>query len=87
MDMIRVNPDLPWNWYAISRNKKITMDMICDNPRLPWSWNWISMNPNLTILKLMVIAIAPPLGSLNTQNIIYKLDLDIYLIFFLYMYN
>ena len=49
MNMIKDNPDKPWDWDNISSNPNITMDMISDNPDKPWNWKCISRNPNLTI--------------------------------------
>ena len=41
MDIIKDNPDKPWDWYYISYNPNITMDIIKDNPDKPWNWYWI----------------------------------------------
>jgi hypothetical protein len=45
MDIIRDNPDKPWDWEWISANSNITMDIIRDNPDKPWDWRAISNNP------------------------------------------
>ena len=31
-DIIKANPDIPWDWEGISWNPNITMDIIRDNP-------------------------------------------------------
>ena len=31
MDIIKDNPDKPWNWYGVSRNPNITWDIIENN--------------------------------------------------------
>ena len=36
MDIIKNNPDLPWDWRGISRNPNLTIDMILDNPDKDW---------------------------------------------------
>ena len=40
MEMIKENPDKPWNWNGISNNPNITMEMIKENPDKPWDW-WV----------------------------------------------
>ena len=32
MEMIKENPDKPWNWNWISCNPNLTMEMIKENP-------------------------------------------------------
>jgi len=49
MDIIRENPDKPWNWRWISENPNITWDIIRQNPDKPWDWYYLSMNPNITM--------------------------------------
>jgi hypothetical protein len=49
MDIVKKNPDKPWEWYCISMNPNITWDIIRDNPDKPWSWKGISSNPNITM--------------------------------------
>ena len=49
MEIIKKNPDKPWDWDGISRNPNITMEMIENDPDKPWNWKYISINPNLTI--------------------------------------
>ena len=41
MEMIKENPDKPWDWEEISCNPNITMEMIKENPDRPWNWNGI----------------------------------------------
>ena len=48
MDIIRENPDKPWDWYGISNNPNITWDIIQENPDKDWDWYSISCNPNIT---------------------------------------
>jgi len=41
MDDVLVNPDLPWDWDALSSNSNITMDHIKANPDADGKrWNW-----------------------------------------------
>jgi hypothetical protein len=49
MEIIRANPDKPWNWDYVSRNPNLTMDIIKEFPNVPWNWRAISWNPNLTM--------------------------------------
>lgn len=41
-------PDMPWDWDALSENKKTTMEFIEKNMQLPWDWSMVSENDNLT---------------------------------------
>ena len=47
-DIIRDNPEKPWNWYNLSSNVNITPDIIRENPEREWDWEYISLNPNIT---------------------------------------
>jgi hypothetical protein len=49
MDIIKANPDKPWNWIMISENPNLTIEMILSNPNKQWNWNEISRNPNITM--------------------------------------
>ena len=48
-DIIKDNPDKPWDWAEISCNPNITWDIIKDNPDISWDWFWISYNPNINM--------------------------------------
>jgi len=39
---------MPWDWDAMSENKKTTMEFIEKNIQLPWDWMMVSENENLT---------------------------------------
>ena len=41
---INKNPDIPWNWNAISSHPNLTMKNILDNPDKPWDRQYISGN-------------------------------------------
>jgi hypothetical protein len=45
-DIVRANPDKPWDWSGISSNPSITWDIIQANPDKPWDWSGISSNPS-----------------------------------------
>ena len=49
MDIIKENPDKPWDWSGISYNPNLTMDTIKENPDKSWNWSYISYNPNITM--------------------------------------
>ena len=36
------NPELPWNWKAISSNKKVTQDDLIENPQCEWDYSKLS---------------------------------------------
>ena len=44
MDIIKENPDKPWDWHRISRNPTITMDIIKENSDKDWNWHDITLN-------------------------------------------
>jgi hypothetical protein len=45
---VRDNPDLPWNWRELSKNKCMTLEVVRNNPDLPLNlveinilpWKW-----------------------------------------------
>ena len=45
MEIVCNNPDIPWDWRAISENPNITMEIICNNLHIPWNPNAICRNP------------------------------------------
>ena len=47
-DIVKANPDKPWNYYCLSRNPNITWDIVQANPDKPWNYEWLSINPNIT---------------------------------------
>jgi hypothetical protein len=47
-DIIKSNPDLPWDYKTLSANNKITWDIIVNNPDKNWSYQNFSINPNIT---------------------------------------
>jgi hypothetical protein len=47
-EIVRDNPDKPWNWDLLSGNPNITWEIVRDNPVKPWDWNSLSANPNTT---------------------------------------
>jgi hypothetical protein len=46
--------DKPWNKYAISYNKDVSIQFIMDHPEINWKTSYVSLNENLndTIIKL-----------------------------------
>ena len=40
-NIVKDNPDKPWDWYALLFNPNITWDIVVDNPDKPWGWNWV----------------------------------------------
>lgn len=41
------NPDMPWDWHAISR--RVSMQDVLDNPYLPWDKDGLLLNKNIPI--------------------------------------
>ena len=46
-DIVKDNPDKPWDWLTLSRNWTITWNIVKDNPDKPWKWLYLSKNPNI----------------------------------------
>ena len=44
MDIVKDNPDKPWNWGFLSSNRSIAWDIVKDNPDKPWVWESLSKN-------------------------------------------
>ena len=47
-DIIKNNPEKPWNWYGITCNPNITWDIIQNNLEKPWDWYYLSSDLNIT---------------------------------------
>jgi len=47
-NIVRENPDIPWDWDGLSKNPNITWEIVRDNPDKHWDWNYISRNPIIT---------------------------------------
>ena len=43
-DIIKANPDIPWNWYSVSINPNITWDIVEANPDIQWDYGGLSTN-------------------------------------------
>ena len=48
MELVKDNPDKPWDWQYLSYNPNITMEIVNANPDKPWNWSCLSENPNIT---------------------------------------
>ena len=46
-DIVKKNPNKPWNWRALSRNQNITLDIVQDNLDKPWNWSSLMLHPNI----------------------------------------
>jgi hypothetical protein len=44
LDVLKHNPGLPWDSFALSRNPNITADYIFSHQHLDWSWYSLSLN-------------------------------------------
>ena len=49
LEIIGLNPDLPWNYRYISSNPNLTINFIKKYPNKDWSWSIISCNSNITM--------------------------------------
>jgi hypothetical protein len=49
LDIVKDNPDKPWDWFGLSMNPSMTWDIVVSNPNKPWNWDRLSANPNTTI--------------------------------------
>ena len=47
-DIIRDNPDKPWNYNTLSYIPCITWDIIKNNMDKPWDWRLLSLKPNIS---------------------------------------
>ena len=42
-EIVRDNPDKPWDWIALSQNPKVaTWEIVKNNPDKPWNWYCLS---------------------------------------------
>ena len=48
MDIIKENPQIPWNYTFISMNPNLTIKFIKENFIKTWRWDYISCNENIT---------------------------------------
>jgi len=56
MEFVNEHPDKPWEWYALSRNRNITIEIIEKYSDKPWDWEGISQNTHITaafVIKYM----------------------------------
>ena len=53
IDLVKINPDKPWDWGELSMNPNITMQDVYDNPDKPWRWRLLSLNPNITLQDIL----------------------------------
>jgi hypothetical protein len=44
LQLVRDNPQLPWNWFWLSLNCVWTFDDVFNNLDLPWNWTYLSHN-------------------------------------------
>ena len=49
LDIIKSNPNLPWDYIGISKNPNLTINFIKENPNQNWNWEYISANSNITM--------------------------------------
>lgn len=50
LEKYKDDPNIPWNWNAITRLENLTMDFVERNIEgIPWDWNAISSHKNLTM--------------------------------------
>ncbi len=49
IEYVIVNPNLPWNWYEISKNPSLTINHVALLPQCPWVFRIISHNKTLTV--------------------------------------
>ena len=43
-DIVKTNPDKPWDYSGLSVNPNITWDIVLANPDKPWNYRWLSSN-------------------------------------------
>ena len=48
LDIVKENPDIPWNYITMSENPNITINIIRDNPDMKWDHYWLSRNISVT---------------------------------------
>jgi len=54
IELVRKNPNLPWNWEKFSENNRITTDFVCEFKDKPWDYNALSKNTFLTTEKTYI---------------------------------
>jgi len=54
IDIVKENPDFPWDWLHLTANGVMTIDIIHANPQLPWDMNMLTFNPSLPLEHVTV---------------------------------
>jgi hypothetical protein len=44
LELIRCNPDKPWNWYYVSLCPRLTVEFVSTHMHLPWDWEGLLFN-------------------------------------------
>lgn len=47
-EMIKANPQIPWDYKYVSMNPNIVWDAVVANPDEAWDYSWLSVNDNIT---------------------------------------
>jgi hypothetical protein len=48
-DIVKENPNMPWDWTYLSMNSNITWDIVKYNMDIIWDWSVISASPNMLL--------------------------------------
>jgi hypothetical protein len=43
-DIVKANPDRPWDYSSLSKNPNITWDIVESNLDKLWNYNWLTKN-------------------------------------------
>jgi hypothetical protein len=70
-EIVKDNPDLPWDWDGLSGNPNITWEIVKSNLDKPWSWVGLSWNPNIT-WEIVKSNLDKPWNWRGLRNILYR---------------
>ena len=43
------NPDLPWDYFGVSKNENITLNYVLSHLQKTWDWNELTYNSSISI--------------------------------------
>ena len=49
--LLKVYPEKPWNWKAMSLNPRLTFEYVLNHLDKPWDWNALSQNVHIKYIK------------------------------------
>ena len=50
-EIVRANPDKPWDWFHLSCNPSVTWEVVQANPDKPWRWDVLSRRRRMLVTE------------------------------------